>query len=187
MIRRLGCLSALLSIAFFLAVIGAIGWFGYQAYVHATDSQAIATRTNEVGQAWTDDPAALATAATGKGGVRPKGFSAQPYQRIGARPVDSARTSKTSKTTLTLVTSQATCDGPTPVADVVESPVLVQVLVHPESSWLPDVPRLWTQWRDGSKTCATAGEPVSVTLTLASPLGRRVLVDAVTGESVSTK
>lgn len=184
MIRRLGCLSALLSIAFFLAVIGAIGWFGYQAYVHATDSQAIATRTNEVGQAWTDDPAAFATAATGKGGVRPKGLSAQSYQRIGARPVDSA---KTSKTTLTLVTSQATCDGPTLVADVVESPVLVQVLVHPESSWLPDVPRLWTQWRDGSKTCATAGAPVSVTLTLASPLGRRVLVDAVTGESVSTK
>ena len=184
MIRRLGCLSALFSIALFVAVVAAVGWFGYQAYAHATDSQSVATRTNEVGQAWTDDPAALVAAATGKGGVRPKGLSSQPFQRMGARPVDSA---KASKSTVVLVSSYGTCDSPTLVADVVETPVLVQVLVHPENSWLPDVPRLWKQWRDGATACTAGAAPVKVTVTLTSPLGRRVLVDAVTGESVATR
>jgi hypothetical protein len=183
-LRRLGCLSALLSILLFVAVIGGIGWFGYQAYVHASESQAVATRTNEVGQAWSDDPAAVAAAASGKPGVRPKGLSSQPFQSIGARPVSSFTTSKS---TVTLAASLGTCNSPKLVADVVETPVLVQVLVHPESSWLPDVPRLWKQWRDGSKACPSPTAPVSVPVTLTSPLGRRVLVDAVTGESVAAK
>jgi hypothetical protein len=181
-VRRLGCLSALLSILFFVAVLAAIGWFGYQAYVHASDSQAVATRTNEVAQAWTSDPAAVASAASGKGGVRPKGLSSQPYQRMGASEV---RSYKTSKSTIVLATNPGACNAPTLVAEVVETPVIVQVLVHPESSWLPDVPRLWRQLRDASAQCPDNERPASVTVTLTSPIGRRILVDAVTGGSVA--
>lgn len=183
MIRRLGCLSALLSLLLFVAVFGAIGWFGYQAYVHASDAQAVASRTNDVGQAWTDDPATLALAAAGKGGLRPKSLSSQPFQRLGARPVVSA---SVSKATVTLTTSRLGCDEPPLVADVVETPVLVQVLVHPESPWIPDVPRMWRQWR-GTTSCSAGATPATVTVTLGTPLGRRVLVDATTGQSVAHK
>ena len=52
MLRRLGCLAALVSLLVFLAVLAVVGWFGYAAYTHARDVQAVAARTLEVGTAW---------------------------------------------------------------------------------------------------------------------------------------
>ena len=181
MIRRLGCLSALLSLLFFVVVVGSIGWFGYQAYLHATDAQAVASRTNEVGQAWTDDPAAVAKALGGKGGVRPRNLSSQPFQQMGARATTAYRSAGT---TLTLTSSQLTCHERPLTSELVETPVSVLVLVHPENSWLPDVSGMWAQLRGGN-SCTAASGPLTVKVTLATPVGRRIVVDAVTGESVA--
>lgn len=180
MLRRLGCLAALVSLLVFLAVLAVVGWFGYAAYTHARDVQAVASRTQEVGTAWANDPAALAKAAGGTGGVRPAGLSTQPFQQLGARPTTGYTVSRA---TLTLRTSTVGCHPAPLTVDVVETPVLVQVLVRPENPWLPDVGRFWEQLHDSSG-CTDKAAPATVTVTLGSGLGKRVLVDAVTGTSV---
>jgi hypothetical protein len=179
MLRRLGCLSVLVGLFLFLAVVSVIGWFGFQAYSHAAESQAIASRMQVVTQAWADDPAAVSKAVTSPHAVRPKGLSAQPYQERGATPITSAVMSHGA-----LVVGGAVdpCGEPL-VAHVTETPVVVAVLLSPDQPWLPDWSRLWQRVRR-APTCTSTKVPSTVTVALSAPLGKRVVVDLVTGASV---
>lgn len=177
-VRRVGCLLGLVWLVAWLAVLGGLAWFGYQAYRHVTDATAITERIALVGAAWAGDPTALTKAASGAGGVRPASLSPQPFQEAGARAVTAYHVHGA---TLTLTTTRLTCD-PTPLTvQVVETPVAVGVLVHADRPWLPPV----RQWWDGLRTtCVTEVRRTTLTATLGSPRGRRVVVDAVTGASV---
>ena len=179
--RRLGCLSALFSLVLYAAVIAVLAWFGVQAYQHALDYKAMAERNDAVASAWAD-PAALAKAATGDGGVMPPGLSAQPFQQVGARAT--TRYAGTSaSTSLTLSTTRMACEPASYTVNVVETPVLVQVLVHVDKPWLPPVGQWWQDFR-APTACVNAAKPTTLTASLASELGRRIVVDSVTGASV---
>jgi hypothetical protein len=180
-VRRLGCLSVVLSLLLWTVVIAAIGWFGYQAYVHVTDYKAMADRTSTVGAAWAADPVAIAKAAAGAGGVRPKDLSAQPFQQVGARPTVAYRTTGD---TLVLTTSRNACD-PDPLAvQVVTSDAVIGVLVHADKPWLPPVKRWWDEWRHPT-ACTPHNVATALTVSVGSGLGSRIVVDAVTGTSVA--
>jgi len=180
--RRLGCLSALFSMVFYAAVIAVLAWFGFQAYQHAMDYKAMAERNDAVASAWAD-PTALAKAATGVGGVRPPGLSTQPFQQVGARPT--TRYAGTSASlSLTLTTTRMTCEPAPYSVTVVETPVLVQVLVHVDKPWLPPVGQWWKDFR-APTACVNAAKPTTLKAPLTSELGRRVVVDSVTGDSVT--
>ena len=179
--RRFGCLSALFSMVFYAAVIAVLAWFGFQAYQHAMDYKAMAERNDAVASAWAD-PTALAKAATGGGGVLPPGLSTQPFQQVGARPT-TRYAGTTAAMSLTLTTTRMTCEPAPYTVTVVETPVLVQVLVHVDKPWLPPVGQWWTDFR-ASKPCVNAAKPATMTAPLTSELGRRVVVDSVTGASV---
>jgi hypothetical protein len=180
-VRRSGCLPALFSVLFYAAVIAVLAWFGFQAYQHIMDYRAMAERNDAVASAWAD-PTTLAKAATGDGGVLPPGLSAQPFQQVGARPT--TRYAGTSaSTSLTLSTTRMTCELATYTVNVIETPVLVQVLVHVDKSWLPPVGQWWTDFR-APTACVNAAKPTTLTASLTSELGRRIVVDSVTGASV---
>ena len=179
--RRLGCLPALFSMVFYAAVIAVLAWFGFQAYQHAMDYKAMAERNDAVASAWAD-PTALADAASGAGGVMPPGLSAQPFQQVGARPTTRYAGTATS-TSLTLSTTRMSCEPSTYTVNVIESPVLVQVLVHVDKPWLPPVGQWWTDFR-ASTACVNVAKPATQKISLTSELGRRVVVDSVTGASV---
>jgi hypothetical protein len=179
-VRRSGCLSALLSMLFYAAVLTVLAWFGFQAYQHAMDYKAIAERDDAVGKAWEADPTALAKAAAGTAGVRPEGLSAQPFQQVGARPTTRYAGSGTA---LTLTTTHMTCEPAPLTVTVVETPLLVSVLVHVDKPWLPPVSQWWQDFRE-PKACVNVAKPAVQKVTLTSELGRRVLVDSVSGASV---
>ncbi len=176
MIRKLGCLSAVVM----LAVLAAIGWLGYQTYLHVTDYLAIESRTSEVQTAWDADAAALKAAANGRGGVRPAALPEAPFQQLGASMADSYRGSGR---TLVVGISVGVCNEPERVVEVRESTKTVVLLVHPRTSWLPDVAGAWDQLRGGT-SCPAIAVPATVQAALVTPLGNRVVVDAVTGTSV---
>ena len=180
-LRRLGCLAALLTLAVWLAVLGGLAWFGSQAYQHVTDAQALTDRLAVVGAAWASDPTALAKAASGVGGVRPKGLSPQPFQQVGARPTVAYHGTTA---TIRLTTTRLACETDPLTVDVVETPAAVVVLVHVRRPWLPDVRGWWDQVRAGS-SCVNQARPATLTVTLGSGLGRRAVVDAVSGLSVT--
>ena len=177
--RRMGCLSALFSLVLWSAVLAAIVWFGLTGYQHYSDYRAMTDRNTTVSQAWVADPTTLAKAATGAV-VKPADLSSQPFQQVGAR-VTKAYTS--AGLSLALATTRDTCAQDPLTVDVVETNVAVQVLVHQQKPWLPPVSRWWNDLRHPT-TCVPTAKATTVTAKLGSELGRRVVIDAVSGYSV---
>lgn len=177
--RRMGCLSALFSLVLWVAVLAAIVWFGLTAYQHYTDYRAMADRNTVVTQAWAGDATTLAQAAAGAV-VKPADISGQPFQQAGAR-VTKAFTSN--GTSLVLATTRDTCAPDPLTVDVVETSVSVQVLVHPQRPWFPPVTRWWDDLRHPT-ACVPSAKATTVTAKLGGDLGRRVVIDAVSGYSV---
>lgn len=177
--RRTGCLSALFSLVLWVAVLAAIAWFGLAAYQHYTDYRARADRKSVVTESWAGDATTLAQAAAGAV-VKPADLPAQPFQQAGAR-VTKAFTS--TGTSLVLATTRDTCAQDPLTVDVVETSVTVQVLVHLQRPWLPPVTRWWEGLRHPT-ACVPTARATTVTATLGSALGRRVVIDAVSGYSV---
>jgi len=178
-VRRLGCLSALFSLVLWSAVLAAIVWFGLTGYQHYSDYRAMADRNTTVSQAWAADATTLAKAATGAV-VKPADLSAQPFQQAGARATKAYTSSGTS---LVLATTRDTCAQDPLTVDVVETNVAVQVLVHQQKPWLPPVSRWWDDVRHPT-ACVPGAKATTVTAKLGSALGRRVVIDAVSGFSV---
>jgi hypothetical protein len=176
----MGCLSALFSLVLWAVVLSAIVWFGLAGYQHYSDYRAMADRNTQVAQAWAADPTTLARAATGAA-VKPADLSAQPFQQAGARVTTGFASSGTS---LVLATTRDTCATEPLTVDVVESSVVVQVLVHQRRPWLPPVSQWWDDLRHPT-SCVPATRATTVTAKLGSELGRRVVVDSVSGYSVA--
>jgi hypothetical protein len=178
-VRRMGCLSALFSLVLWAGVLVVLAWFAVAGYQHFSDYRAMADRTKLVADAWVADPATLAKAATGAV-VRPADLPAQPFQQVGARPTQAYTSTGAS---LVLRTTLDTC-APYPLTvELAETPVLVQVLVHQSRPWLPPVSQWWDDVRD-TTPCVPVAKATTIRATLGSPLGRRVVVDSVTGYSV---
>jgi len=178
-VRRMGCLSALFSLVLWSAVLAAIVWFGLTGYQHYSDYRAMADRNTAVSQAWVADPTTLAKAATGAV-VRPADLSAQPFQQAGARATKAYTSTGTS---LVLATTRDPCAPDPLTVEVVETSVVVQVLVHQQRPWLPPVSRWWDDLRHPTP-CVPTAKATTLTAKLGSALGRRVVVDAVSGYSV---
>jgi hypothetical protein len=176
----MGCLSALVSLLLWVGALAALVWFGLTGYQHYTDYRAMADRNTVVSQAWAGDPTTLAKAVTGAA-VRPADLAGQPFQQAGARVTTAFTTSGTS---LVLATTRDPCAKDPLTVDVIETSVAVQVLVHEQHPWLPPVGRWWDDLRHPS-TCVPEPTATTVRATLSSSgLGRRVVIDAVSGYSV---
>lgn len=181
--RHRGPVRTLGSLLVWVLFLGVLGWFGVQGYVHVMDLRAISARTDEVAADWSTDAAALARASTGAGDVRPAGISAVPFSQVGARPTTAYRVAGR---TLTVATTQLSCVTSPLVARVVETPVMVQVLVHLQKPWLPQPQQVWTGLR-ASAPCVDTAVPTTVSATLMAALGQRIVVDTATGTSVASR
>ncbi|MCA0329088.1 MAG: hypothetical protein LCI03_04195 [Actinobacteria bacterium] len=151
-----------------------VGWFGYQVYVHLTDAHQADQRLTEVAQAWEDDPAALAAASAGEPDVVPASLAQSPFLTMGARSIDWYAVDGT---TMTVGYWGGVCLEPPMTGDVRAGAETVVVLVHPRTSWLPDL--------DGLRTQGCTDQAVALTATVELPdtVGERVVVDAVSGAS----
>jgi hypothetical protein len=164
-------------------VVAAVAWFGFVAVATLQDRRAVGDRNDVVAQAWTQDPAAVTKAATGAV-TTPAGLTERQFWQAGAAPT---RSYSVSGATLTLNSESGYCVGhpqPQLTVDVVESPVDVQVLVYEKRSWLPDLATWSEVLRTGGAGCSGVGASATVTATLSLDLGKRFVVDAVTGSSV---
>jgi hypothetical protein len=157
---------------FVLAVVA--GWLGYQAYVHLTDRHAADQRLTQVAQAWEDDSAALAAASGGTGDVVPPALSGDGFRQMGARSIDWYTVEGT---TMTLGYWGGVCLEPAMTADVRANAETLVVLLHPQTSWLPDLSGLQTQG------CTDQAIALTTTIELPEAVGERVVVDAVSGAS----
>lgn len=181
--RRGGCLTAVVRLVVAVVLIAAVAWFGFVAVTTLQDRRAVADRNDAVAQAWAQDPAAVAKAATGAV-TTPSDLSDQLFRQAGAAPT---RSYSVSGVTLTLHSESGYCVGhpqPQLTVDVVESPVAVQVLVYEKRSWLPDLATWSEVLHTGGAGCSGVGSSVTLTATLSQDLGTRFVVDAVTGSSV---
>ena len=171
--------GTLFSLVLWSAVLAAIVWFGLTGYQHYSDYRAMADRNTAVSQAWAGDPTTIAKAATGAV-VKPADLSTQPFQQAGARVTKAYSSSGTS---LVLATTRDTCAQDPLTVEVVETNVAVQVLVHQQTPWLPPVSRWWDDLRHPT-TCVPSAKATTLTAKLGTDLGRRVVIDAVSGYSV---
>ena len=165
---------------FVLLIVG--GWFGYQAYVHGSNTVALQQRQLQVIAAWQTDPAAMEMAANGKGGVTPPGIS-DTMRSHGVAVADSYRASAKS---LVISYVPITCSDLPYTYDIKRSPGLITVLVYVDASWWPDVAGLWSRITS-SGACTAAGRQATLTIALDSRVGTDAVVDAASGTSLARK
>lgn len=174
-------MRVLLKVVLGAAAMVVVGWFGYQVYVHLTDARTADERIEQVSRAWEDDPASLAAAAASGSRVTPPALADATFQQLGALAVDSW---SVEGTTLRLRAVAGSCDAPTYRADLKVTGESVVVLVHPQTSWLPDLADAWQQLRGEVVACDAVGVPITVDAVLDDPPGDRLVIDAVSGSSV---
>ncbi len=179
MLRRAGCLGLVVA----LVLVVPLGWFGYQTYLHVTDARAVDDRLSSLSGAWAADPAALsasrAAAVTGQGGDRPAAVPDTPLRRMGSLAVEAYDAAGRD---LRIAIVRGECNVPVYDVELRESGQTVVVLVHPHNSWLPDLSGIRDIW--GGQGCSAVGVFQAITVPLAAPLGKRVVVDGVSGAGV---
>lgn len=167
MIRRLLLLS-ILGTAAFLAIAG---WFGYRAYVNATNEWTYRQQFAAVAQAW------------------PQPLPDRPVEH-GSYPIQRLRTVDPSSGEFEVVVAQSACDSePDPVASVDATQQYVAVLVHRPAQWLPDVGRLWgeiTRAVTGSG-CPAAARLTRLRVAVGEAISERPIVDARTGRPIPAR
>ena len=161
-----------------LLIIG--GWFGYQAYVHGTNTVAIQQRQLQVIAAWQTDPDAMKMAAGGRGGVTPPGIS-DTMRSHGVATVSSFRAAGKS---LTLTYAPNVCNDLPYIYDIKRSPGLITVLVYADTPWWPDVAGLWNRVTS-SGGCTAVARQATLTIALDSRVGADAVVDAASGTSLT--
>jgi hypothetical protein len=166
----------------FLALLIVGGWFGYQAFVHGTNTVAIQQRQLQVIAAWQTDPAAMEMAAKGKGGVKPSGIS-DTMRSNGVVIADSYRAVGQS---LTIAYTPNACGDLPYTFDIKRSPGLITVVVYADASWWPDVVGLWNRVTS-SGGCTAAARQQTLTIALDSRVGADAVVDAASGTSLARK
>ena len=163
-----------------LLIVG--GWFGYQAYVHGSNTVALQQRQLQVIAAWQTDPTAMEMAANGKGGVTPSGIS----DTMRSHGVATANSYRAAGKSLTVTYAPITCNDLPYTYDIKRSPGLITVLVYADASWWPDVPGLWSRITS-SGACAAAARQATLTIALDSRVGTDTVVDAASGTSLARK
>lgn len=161
-----------------LLIVG--GWFGYQAYIHGTNTVAIQQRQLQVIAAWQTDPAAMKLAAKGKGGVTPSGIN-DTMRSNGVATVDSYRAGGKR---LTITYTPITCNNQPYTYDIKRSPGLITLLIYVDASWWPDPVGLWNRV-SSSGGCAAANRQATLTISLDSGVGADAVVDAASGTSLA--
>ena len=164
----------------FLALLTVGGWFGYQAYIHGTNTVAIQKRQLQVIAAWQTDPAAMKMAAQGKGGVTPSGIS----DTMRSHGVATAGSYRAAGKSLTITYTAITCNDQPYTYDIKRSPGLITLLIYVDASWLPDPIGLWHQLTS-SGGCAAGGHQATLTIALDSTVGGDAVVDATSGTSLA--
>lgn len=178
MLKKLFLLGTLV----FLAVLIVGGWFGYQAWVHASNTVAFQQRQVQVVAAWQTDPVAIKQASRGKGGVRP-GSMSDTMQSHGVTTIQSYASAGT---ILTVTYVASACETTGYTYDIKRVNGLASILVYADAPWLPDLGGLWRRIT-GSGGCTAASESAAVKITLDSPLGKDAVVDAASGTSIARK
>jgi|GEM_PF-3691177 len=166
----------------FLALLIVGGWFGYQAFVHGSNTVAIQQRQVQVIAAWQTDPAAMEMAAKGKGGVKPSGIS-DTMRSNGVAIIDFYRAAGQS---LTIAYTPNACGDLPYIFDVKRSPGLITIVVYADASWWPDLAGLWNRITS-SGGCNAAARQETLTIALDTRVGSDAVVDAASGTSLSRK
>lgn len=168
----------LLGFLVFLAIVIAGGWFGFQAYVHASRSAAIQTRQASVVAQWLMNPEAVKQAATGKGGITVAGIDAN-WQHEGVTVADAYRQTKSG---LQIRYGNASCEGWRYTYDVKRVNGVLSVIVYVDQPWLPDFGAIWNQIRGAA--CAAMVTMKWMPVTLDTPLGTDAMINGSNGRSM---
>jgi hypothetical protein len=166
----------------FLALLIVGGWFGYQAFVHGSNTVAIQQRQVQVIAAWQTDPAAMEMAAKGKGGVKPSGIS-DTMRSNGVAIIDFYRAAGQS---LTIAYTPKACGDLPYIFDIKRSPGLITIVVYADASWWPDLAGLWNRITS-SGGCNAAARQETLTIALDTRVGSDAVIDAASGTSLSRK
>jgi hypothetical protein len=158
-----------------VVLVVALLWFGWRAYVNATEWLSAQSRLDQVSQTWQGSEAARKAAGTGSGQIA-SGLTFDPVED-GYNPVASW---DSDGATLVVTTSYTTCDRTVPLQlDIRESRDVVVVLVREKPMWLPSRSRLFPP-----RDCTAEQVFTEVSAPIKAPVAKRVLVDGATGASV---
>ena len=176
MIRKIFLLGTLIT----LAVLAVAGWFGYQAYEHATAAASIQGRQADVIAKWLLNPDQVKQAGKGRGGVRVPGLDG--WQGAGAARASSYQATATS---MTVTFDTSPCAETRYTYDIKRISDVVSVIVYVDASWLPDWQGLWRRMTGTAQDCTALAGPATIAVPLSDPLARSAVIDGVSGTSMS--
>lgn len=168
-----------LGFLFFLLILVVGGWFGYQAWVHASRSAAVQARQAEVVAKWAMDPAAIKQASSGRGGITVSNLD-QNWQHDGVSRFDAY---KSKGSTLKVRYADSGCYQWPYIYDIKRVNGTLSVMVYVDQPWLPDFGVLWLKVT-GRWACSGSVKLVWMSIPLDAPLSNEAVIDGATGRSV---